>query len=62
MQRTRYEVSLENRTFICKKLYSRPDHIYFTEEIQAEINGKVLDEIEKEILKNKWGENYGKIL
>ncbi len=53
MQRTRYEVSLENKTFICKKLYSRPDHIYFSEKTQEIINSEILDKIEKEILKLK---------
>ena len=52
MNLIRYIISLPNKkTFICKKLHSRPNHIYFSEKTQMEIDSKLLDEIEKAILK-----------
>ena len=41
----------KNKKFVCSKFDNRPNHIYFTNKTQNEINEDLLDKIETDILK-----------
>ena len=58
MKMTRFKVVFaDNTEFICRKLDIRPDHVYFSEKTQAEIDENTLDEIEAKIIKES-GEEH----
>ena len=50
----RYQITLDNgKSFIGRRSSTREDHVSFSEETQAEVDGDLLDKIEQDIVKDK---------